>query len=75
VAVGGSICGVIVGLIMAVYFVNVLRPIFVLAPPFEVAASPIVAMVGSVLAATAVTSVAATSLVNRLRATELLRDE
>jgi putative ABC transport system permease protein len=75
VAVGGSICGVIVGLVMAVYFVNVLRPIFVLAPPFEVAASPIVAMVGSVLAATAVTSVAATSLVNRLRATELLRDE
>jgi putative ABC transport system permease protein len=75
VAVGGSICGVIVGLVMAVYFVNVLRPIFVLAPPFEVAASPIVAVVGSVLAATAVTSVAATSLVNRLRATELLRDE
>ena len=36
---------------------------------------PIIAVVASVLAATAVTSVVATSLVNRLRATELLRDE
>ena len=75
VAVGGSICGVIVGIVMAVYFVNVLRPVFVLAPPFEIAAGPLITVVASVLAATAVTSVVATSLVNRLRATELLRDE
>jgi hypothetical protein len=32
-------------------------------------------VVGSVLMATVVTSVVASSLVNRLRATELLRDE
>ena len=75
VAVGGCICGVIVGIVMAVYFVNVLRPVFVLAPPFHIDPGSILAVVGSILAATAVTSVAASSLVNRLRATELLRDE
>ena len=75
VAVGGCICGVIVGIVMAVYFVNVLRPVFVLAPPFHIEPGSILAVVGSILAATAVTSVAASSLVNRLRATELLRDE
>ena len=65
----------IVGIVMAVYFVNVLRPVFVLAPPFHIDPGSILAVVGSILAATAVTSVAASSLVNRLRATELLRDE
>jgi hypothetical protein len=75
VAVGGSVGGVIVGAVMALYFVGVLRPLFVVAPPFVLATRSVALIVGSVLLATAVTSVAATSLVNRLRATELLRDE
>ena len=75
VAVAGCAVGLSVGLIMAFYFINVLRPLFVLDPPFLVPLSSLSAILGSVLVATAVTSVAASSLVNQLRATELLRDE
>lgn len=71
---------------MALYFVNVPRPLFVLHPLFELAAQAVPALVGSVLVAAAVTSKAigdptpaplawSTSGVNRLRAAELLRDE
>jgi len=75
VAVAGSVVGVPVGLVMAFYLINVLRALFVLNPPYHVPVGSLSVVVGSVLAATAVTSVAASSLVNRLRATELLRDE
>ncbi len=75
VAVGGAVCGVIVGTAMAFYFVNVLRSLFVLAPPLTFTIGPIVTLIGLVFVATVVSSLVATSLVNRLRATELLRDE
>ena len=75
VAIAGCLVGIPVGLLMAVYLINVLRPLFVLDPPYIVPLSALGAIVGSVLAATAVTSLAASSLVNQLRATELLRDE
>jgi len=75
VAVAGCFVGVPVGLIMAFYLINVLRPLFVLNPPYLVPVSSLSMIMGSVLAATAVTSLAASSLVNQLRATELLRDE
>lgn len=74
-AVAGCCVGVPVGLVMAFYFINVLRPLFVLNPPYRVPLGSLSVVVGSVLVATAVTAVAASSLVNRLRATELLRDE
>ena len=75
VAVAGCVSGVAVGLVMGAYFIKVLRPLFVLTPPYHVPTGATLAVVASVLAATAVTSVAGSSLVNRLRATELLRDE
>lgn len=75
VAITGCSVGVPVGLVMAFYLINVLRPLFVLDPPYFVPLGSLSSIIGSVLVATAVTSVAASSLVNRLRATELLRDE
>ena len=57
------------------YLIHVLRPRFVLKPPSYTPVGSIGALVASVLFATAITSVFARSLVNRLRATELLRDE
>ncbi len=75
VAFASCLAGVGVGLIMAFYLINVLRPFFVLAPPYRVPLGATSAIVVSVLLATALTSVAASSLVNRLRATELLRNE
>jgi putative ABC transport system permease protein len=75
VAVTGCAVGVPVGLIMAFYLINVLRPLFVLNPPYIVPIGSLSIVVGSVLVATVVTSVTASLLVNQLRATELLRDE
>ncbi len=74
-AVAGCCVGIIGGLVMAFYFINVLRPLFLLDPPYSVPLGSLLRVVGSVLAAMVVTSVAASSLVNRLRVTELLRDE
>ncbi|MCB0214420.1 MAG: FtsX-like permease family protein, partial [Anaerolineae bacterium] len=74
-AVAGCVVGVPVGLVMAFYLINVLRPLFVLDPPYLVPLGSLSTVVLSVLAATVVTSVAASSLVNQLRAIELLRDE
>jgi putative ABC transport system permease protein len=74
-AIAGICVGLIVGLIMAFYFINVLRPLFVLDPPYSVPLDSMVTVAGSVLVAAFVTSVVASSHVNRLRATELLRDE
>jgi ABC-type antimicrobial peptide transport system permease subunit len=74
-ALAGCCVGVVVGLMMAYYFINVLRPLFILDPPYSVPQGSLRTILGSVLAATVMTSVAASSLVNRLRASELLRDE
>ena len=60
---------------MGYYLINVLRPLFVLNPPYIVPLGSLAMVVGSVLLAAAITSLAASTLVNRLRATELLRDE
>ena len=74
-AVAGCSVGIPVGLVMAFYLINVLRPLFVLDPPYLVPLGSLSTVVGSVLAATVVTAVAASSLVNQRPATELLRDE
>jgi hypothetical protein len=47
----------------------------VLKPEYVVPLSSLSAILGSVLAATVVTSLAASALVNQLQAMELLRDE
>lgn len=75
VVIAGSSVGIPVGLVMAFYLINVLRPLFVRDPPYLIPLGSLSIVVGSVMVATVVTVVAASSLVNRLRATELLRDE
>jgi hypothetical protein len=60
---------------MGYYFINVLRPLFVLPPEYVVPVMPLGAIVGSVLAATVLTSMAASAHVNHLQPMELLRDE
>ena len=73
--IAGSLIGVPVGLTMAYYFINVLRPLFVLNPPYLVPTSSLIVIVGSVLITAVITSIVASLAVNRLTATELLRDE
>ena len=73
--IAGSLIGLPVGLAMAYYFINVLQPIFVLRPPYIIPFWPLAIIIGSVMIAAIITSVAASSLVGRLKPTELLRDE
>ena len=75
VAVAGCAIGVVVGAVMAAYFVSVLRPLFILKPTLAVPVGLLATDVASVLIATLLASLAGTALVSRLRATELLRDE
>jgi putative ABC transport system permease protein len=75
VTVSACLVGLIVGVGMAVLLVAVLRPLFVLTPGLALPLGGVLALIGLVIAATLVASVAASGLVARLRATELLRDE
>ena len=75
VAIAGCLSGLVVGMVMAAYLIGVLRPLFVLAPSYHIPIGATATIVVSVLVAAAITSLAASSLVNRLRATELLRDD
>lgn len=75
VAVAASLAGIIIGLVMAVFLVNVLRPLFVLTPRVVVPAGGILDLVLLVVASTLVSSVAASGLIGRLKPTEFLRDE
>ena len=74
-AIAGCAIGIPVGLVMAYYLINVLRPLFVLNPPYLVAPGPLALVLASVLVAAAGAAWAASALVNRLDATELLRDD
>ncbi len=75
VAIGGVVVGLLAGAGMGLYYVSVLRPLFVLSPdyslPLAVAAVPVLL----VAIATLVASVVGSQLINRLDPTELLRDE
>ena len=71
----GCLIGLPVGLGMAWYFNNVLRGLFVLDPPFHVSLPDVGWLIGSTILAAAFVSVVASAIVNRLKATELLRDE
>jgi putative ABC transport system permease protein len=75
VAVCGVAAGLLVGVLMGFYFVEVLRPLFVLAPVYTISIRTIALPVAMVLVATIVSSLAGSRLVNRLEPTELLRDE
>jgi putative ABC transport system permease protein len=71
----GCLAGLLVGCGMAYFLVNVLRPLFVLRPPVLIPAAAIATLAALVLGVSLVASLAATTLVNRLPPTELLRDE
>jgi len=75
VVVLGCVTGLLVGLAMAYFLVNVLRPLFVLHPPVLVPAAEIAVLAALVLGVSLLASAAATTLLNRLPPTELLRDE
>jgi putative ABC transport system permease protein len=75
VAVVGGAVGVLVGVAMAYFLVRVLRPLFVLRPVGVIPAVDIATLTALVLGVSLLASLAATRLVNRLSATELLRDE
>jgi putative ABC transport system permease protein len=75
VTVSACLVGIVVGTAMAFFLVNVLRPLFVLTPRLLFPAGAVLALVLLIVAATVVSSVAASALVGRLRPTELLRDE
>ena len=75
VAIAGTLAGIVVGLVMGAYFVAVLRPLFVLRPAVSIPAGGLAQPAVLILVATVVATVAASSMVNRLEPTELLRDE
>jgi putative ABC transport system permease protein len=75
VAVFGCVAGLLTGSGMAYFLVNVLRPLFVLRPPVLIPATEIAVLAALVLGVSLAASLAATTLVNRLPPTELLRDE
>lgn len=75
VAATGTLAGVVVGTGMGYYFVTVLRPLFVLDPPYHLPFMAAALPAGLVLVATVVSSLIASRLVNTLEPTELLRDE
>jgi putative ABC transport system permease protein len=75
VVVLGCVTGLLVGCAMAYFLVNVLRPLFVLHPPVLIPAAEIAALAALVLGVSLLASAAATTLINRLPPTELLRDE
>ena len=74
-AILGIAIGMLVGLGMATQFVQVLRPIFTLAPPMQVPAFELSLLAALVLGASVLSSATAAVLIGRLKPTELLRDE
>lgn len=75
VAIAGTVSGLLVGAGMGVFFVAILRPLFVLNPVYTLPVAAAATPVWLVVAATLVASIAAARIVNRLEPTELLRDE
>lgn len=75
VALGGAAAGLMVGGAMGYYFINVLRPLFVLSPRYSLPLVDALVPIALVFLATVLATVAGSRLVNRLEPTELLRDE
>lgn len=75
VVAAGTTAGLAVGAAMSVYYVGVLRPLFVLAPTWDFAAADIVILLTVVALAALAATLVATSLINRMKPGELLRDD
>jgi putative ABC transport system permease protein len=76
VAICGLVAGVLVGTLMAYLFVQILRPLFTL-PPDRLSFPPVqmTALAALVLAGMAVSALAASGILRRLKPVELLREE
>jgi predicted lysophospholipase L1 biosynthesis ABC-type transport system permease subunit len=76
VATCGLLVGVLIGTLMAYLFVQILRPLFTL-PPDRLAfpAGQMTALAALVLTGMAVSTLAASAILRRLRPVELLREE
>ncbi len=75
VAITGIVAGLAIGTTMGLFFVTILRPLFVLPPPYVMPPRLLLAPILLVIAATIVSSITASLLLGRLQPTELLRDE
>ncbi len=75
VVIAGCLTGIPIGLAMAWYMINVLRPLFILMPPYGIPVGALSLIVGAVCVAAAFAALVASRLVNGLQAAELLRDE
>lgn len=74
VAGTGLVAGLLVGTTMAVLFVRVLRPLFILDPKTTFPVGDVMTTVVLTITATVVAALAATAILSRLRPTELLRE-
>jgi ABC-type antimicrobial peptide transport system permease subunit len=74
VGVCGLLAGIAVGVGMGTLLVHVLQPLFILAPELVLPPGRIAMLAGLAAAAIIVSSFAASLLLRRLRATELLRE-
>jgi putative ABC transport system permease protein len=76
VAILGVIVGVLIGTLMAFLFIQILRPLFTL-PPDRLTFPPrqMALLAGVVLGGMAISALAASSILRRLRPAELLREE
>ena len=74
VGVCGLLAGIGVGVGMGTLLVHVLQPLFILAPPLVIPPGRIAVLAGLAVAAILASSFAASLLLRRLRATELLRE-
>jgi ABC-type antimicrobial peptide transport system permease subunit len=74
VASFGGCAGLLIGTGMAVLFVHVLRPLFILEPALRVQVGDIVSIVALAAAATLASGLAATGLLRRAKPTESLRE-
>jgi putative ABC transport system permease protein len=74
VAICGLVAGLLVGTGIGSLLVHVLRPLFILRPSVTFPVGDIALLAGLALAATLVSSLAATAILRRLKPTELLRE-
>jgi putative ABC transport system permease protein len=71
----GCLSGIPLGLGIAVYFVRILRPLFILQPPIAVPFDGIAVIIGVIVVAATLTALSAVTLITRLRAAQLLRED
>ncbi len=75
VAVGGLLTGLVVGIGMGLLLVQVLEPLFVLAPVPVAPITDALVLVALVLGATTLSSALALIMLRRLRPSEVLREQ